>query len=203
MLNNEKCRMTAKKIMLFSVSLCFSTFVATVFAQQTPGVKITPQSTPPIKVYEKPQIKKQIILPVEPKQTPLPNINFATYITTVEWQGVRTWMNAQNGYADNVTSILFDTKGSCMWVKQGYEHVSRTPGTYTITGNTIEINFNYFPYTHKLVGAFDLATKKITGKFIEERAKDSNAPTTYPDSGGIAYTYTPGTTEGQFNFVIK
>jgi hypothetical protein len=192
-----------KKIILLSMAFCLSAFSVNVFAQVTPGIATTPSATPPLKVYEKPQIKKQIVLPAEPKQKPIPKINFATFITTVEWQGVRTWMDAQNGYTDNATGILFDAKGTCTWVKQGYEHVTRTAGTYTITGNAIEINFNYFPYTHKLVGSFDPATKIITGKFTEERAKDANAPTTYPGSGGIPYTYKPGTIEGQFNFIIK
>jgi hypothetical protein len=199
MLNKVKCRKAEKKIILL---LCICISVANIFAQQIPGVIITPQSTPPIKVYEKPQIKKQIIMPLEPKQTPLPNINFATFITTMEWKGARTWNDAQFGYVDSVTSIVFDSKGGCTWVKQGWEYVTRTTGNYSITGNAIEINFNYKPYSHKLIGAFDPVTKKITGKFEEVKAKDNNAPTTYPGSG-LPYTYVPGLIEGQFNFFIK
>jgi hypothetical protein len=173
---------------------------ANVLAQQAPGVKITPALTPPIKVYEKPQIKKQIVVPVEPKLTPLPS--FSTILTTSNWIGDRTWYDNQAAHVDVVTDIKFDANGTCTWTKQGWEHVPTTSGTYTISGSSIEINFNYFPYTHKLVGVYDPTTKKITGKFTEERAKDPNAPMVHPPSG-VPYTYVAGTIEGQFNFFIK
>ena len=112
------------------------------------------------------------------------------YITTITWRGARVWYTETAAWVDSVTSVNFYANGQVEWVKQGWEFVPRTPGTYTITGNNITINFHYAPYTHVLQGSFDRNTGIISGTFTETRADDPNAPP----------AYIPGTTTGVFNF---
>jgi hypothetical protein len=177
-----------KKIFLL---LYFCVSVANAFAQVTPGVKITPASTPPVKVYEKPQIKKQIALPVEPKLTPLPS--FETTITAVQWSGQRWWADGINGYSEAIVSMQFSKDKTVSWSKQGLEVVAPTPGTYSISNNSVTINFSYAPYTYTLQGAYNATAGEITGTYTLVKAAYTNAPS----------YYTEGTITGTFTLVKK
>ncbi len=115
------------------------------------------------------------------------------YITTISWRGARVWYTQTAAWVDSVTSINFYANGQVEWIKQGWEFVPRTPGTYSIQGNDISINFHYPPYTHTLQGSFDRNTGIISGIFTEIRAVDPTAPP----------AYVPGTTTGEFNFYKK
>lgn len=115
------------------------------------------------------------------------------YITTITWRGARVWYTQTAAWVDSVTAINFYANGQAVWVKQGWEFVPRTAGTYSITGNNITINFNYAPYTHSLQGSFDRNTGILSGTFTEVRAVDPTAPP----------AYIPGTTTGEFNFYEK
>ncbi len=115
------------------------------------------------------------------------------YITTITWRGARVWYTQTAAWVDSVTSVNFYANGQVEWVKQGWEFVPRLPGTYSISGNDITINFNYAPYTHMLQGTFDRNTGIISGTFTEVRAVDPTAPP----------AYIPGTTTGDFNFYEK
>jgi hypothetical protein len=194
MLNKVKSRNNAfgitsagKKIIILSISLCFCVFMGKSFAQQTPGVKITPATTPPIKVYEKPQIKKQIVLPVDSKPTLLPT--FETTITTVQWGGQRWWSDGINGYSEAIVTMQFNKDKTVSWSKQGLEVVAPTPGTYSISNNSITINFSYAPYTYTLQGAYNAATGEITGTYTLVKAPFVNAPSYYIE-GTITGTFT-------------
>jgi hypothetical protein len=112
------------------------------------------------------------------------------YITSITWRGARVWYTETAAWVDSVTAVNFYPNGQVEWVKQGWEFVPRTPGTYVINGNNITINFSYAPYTHSLQGTFDRNTGVISGTFTEIRAVDPNAPP----------AYIPGTTTGDFNF---
>jgi hypothetical protein len=173
------------------VLLYFCVFVANAFAQVTPGVKITPATTPPIKVYEKPQIKKQIVLPLEPKQTLLPP--FETTIIASEWKGQRWWADSIGGYSEGIVTMQFNKDKTVSWVKQGLEVVSPTAGTYTIINNTVTVNFMYAPYTYNLQGTYNAATSEITGTYTLVKAAFANAPSYYVE----------GTITGTFNLVKK
>jgi hypothetical protein len=163
----------------------------TSYAQQIPGGVITPQSTPPIKVYEKPQIKKQIVLPANPKQTTLPS--FESMITTVHWSGQLWWNDASAGYSDGITLMQFAKDKSVTWSKQGVEIVAATPGTYNITQNKITVNFVYAPYTYSLDGSYNATTGEITGNYTLVKDAHPNAPT----------GYTEGKINGTFKLVKK
>ncbi|OSZ80261.1 hypothetical protein CAP36_03135 [Chitinophagaceae bacterium IBVUCB2] len=115
------------------------------------------------------------------------------YITTITWRGARVWYTPTAAWVDSVTAVNFYSNGTVEWVKQGWEFVPRTPGTYSIQANTININFSYPPYTHSLQGSYDRTTGIISGTFTEERAPDATAPP----------VYSPGTTTGDFNFYKK
>lgn len=115
------------------------------------------------------------------------------YITSITWRGARVWYTETAAWVDSVTAVNFYPNGQVEWVKQGWEFVPRLPGTYTISGNNISINFNYAPYTHTLNGTFDRNTGIISGTFTEVRAVDPTAPP----------AYIPGTTTGDFNFYEK
>jgi hypothetical protein len=162
-----------------------------VFAQVNPGVKITPATPPPIKVYEKPQIKKQIVMPIEPKQTVLPS--FETTITTTEWSGQRWWSDGINGYSEAILSMQFNKDKTVSWKKQGLEVVAPTAGTYAIVNNNVTISFSYAPYTYTLQGTYNTTTSEITGTYTLVKAAFANAP---------AY-YTEGTVTGTFTIVKK
>jgi hypothetical protein len=177
-----------KKIFLL---LYFCVSVANAFAQVTPGVKITPATTPPIKVYEKQQIKKQIVMPAEPKLTPLPS--FETIITSVQWSGQRWWSDATNGYSEAIVSMQFNKDKTVSWSNQNLEVVAPTPGTYNISSNSITINFSYAPYTYTLQGAYNATTGEITGTYTLVKAAFANAPS----------YYTEGTVTGTFTLIKK
>lgn len=115
------------------------------------------------------------------------------YITTITWRGARVWYTPTAAWVDSVRSVNFYANGTVEWVKQGWEYVSRLPGTYTIRGNAITIRFRYPPYTHQLQGVYDRNTGIISGTFTETRVPASGAPP----------AYTPGTTTGEFNFYKK
>ena len=115
------------------------------------------------------------------------------YITTITWRGARVWYTPTAAWVDSVRSINFYANGNVEWVKQGWEYVTRLPGTYTIQGNAITIRFRYPPYTHQLQGAYDRNTGVIRGTFTEIRDPAPGAPP----------AYTPGTTTGDFNFYKK
>lgn len=127
-------------------------------------------------------------LKAEKKLPPL-----SQYITTITWRGARVWYTPTAAWVDSVTSVNFYANGQVEWIKQGWEFVPRLPGTYSINGNNITINFHYAPYTHRLQGNFDRNTGIISGTFTEVRAVDPNAPP----------AYIPGTTTGEFNFYKK
>ncbi len=155
-------------------------------AQQIPGVKITPQTTPPIKVYEKPQIKKQIILSTDPKLTPLPS--FETMLTTFQWNGQLWWTDSNFGHSDGITTMQFNKDKTVTWSKQGIEVVTPTPGTYTINKDTVAINFMYAPYTYTFQGIYNNATGEITGTYTQINAAFANAPAYYKE-GTITGTF--------------
>ncbi len=119
--------------------------------------------------------------------------SFATYISTVNWRGARTWKAGSAATVDSVTQIQFFTDGTVSWNKQGWEYVPKTKGTYTVTGNKVVIRFNYAPYSHYIEATYDESTGKITGTFREDRAAATNAPA----------AYTPGTTAGEISFIKK
>jgi len=115
------------------------------------------------------------------------------YITTVTWRGARIWYTPTAAWVDSVLSVNFYANGTVEWVKQGWEYVTRRPGTYRIQGNNITIRFRYPPYTHQLQGVYNRSTGVISGTFTETRDPDPAAPP----------AYTPGTTTGDFNFYKK
>lgn len=119
--------------------------------------------------------------------------SFRQYITTITWRGARVWYTPTAAWVDSVRSINFYTNGTVEWEKQGWEYVTRLPGTYTIQGNAITIRFRYPPYTHQLLGTYDRNTGLISGTFTETRDPAPDAPP----------AYTPGTTTGTFNFYKK
>jgi hypothetical protein len=120
-------------------------------------------------------------------------IPFHRLITAQQWRSARIWYPPNLATVDSVLSVVFNVNGTVTWNKHGWEHVPRTAGTYTVTGNKITIDFNYFPYTHHLVGTYSPRTGKSTGAFYEEKAPDPAAPP----------AYAPGTIGGEFNFYKK
>lgn len=155
-------------------------------AQQVPGTVITPQTAPPKKVYEKPQIKKQILLPAAPKQTIIQS--FETSITMQQWQGQLWWTDAAGGYSDGIITMQFNKDKTVSWSKQGVEVVTPTPGTYTINKDTVAINFKYAPYTYSFKGVYNNTTGEITGTYTQINAAFANAPAYYKE-GTIAGTF--------------
>ena len=109
------------------------------------------------------------------------------YITTVTWQGARTWRTGNATTVDSVIAMNFSVVGTVTWNKQGWEYVSHTKGNYTVDGNSVKINFHYPPYTHQIEAVYDPVTGRMTGSFREERAVSPNAPE----------VYSPGTTTGE------
>jgi hypothetical protein len=103
-----------KKVIILSFLFVF---IAKVFAQITPSVKVIPTTTPPVKVYEKPQIKKQIVLPIGAKLALV--VLFSSLITSKNWGSERNWNSNQSFVSDLITDIKFIANGSCFWIKQG------------------------------------------------------------------------------------
>lgn len=123
----------------------------------------------------------------------LSKMPLGSIITSFTWRGARVWRSPNSITVDSVLSVQFNSNGTVTWVKQGWEYVNRTAGSYTINGNYILIHFNYPPYNHVLEGTYNPTTGKITGTFKEIRAIDPNAPPAYQS----------GTTLGDFNFYKK
>ena len=115
---------------------------------------------------------------------------FRLYISTVEWRGARIWTTDNTATVDSVTAIKFNTDGTVTWLKQGWEFVNKTAGTYTVNGNNISILFYYAPYRHVLQGSYNSLTGNIVGTFTETRSESATAPS----------AYTPLTIMGEFNF---
>ncbi|MCF3107577.1 hypothetical protein LL912_02180 [Niabella sp. CC-SYL272] len=134
----------------------------------------------------RPAAQQQISATLKAFKTP----PLAQYITTVTWRGARVWYTPTAAWVDSVRSINFYANGTVEWVKQGWEYVTRLPGTYVIQSNAITIRFRYPPYTHQLRGTYDRNTGLISGTFTETRDPAPDAPP----------AYAPGTTTGEFNF---
>lgn len=155
------------------------------------SIAVTAMTQPVKPSKEIPEVPKDAMKQPQTNVSTFKEIKFAKYITTIEWRGARVWYSPGSATVDSVLSVTFSANGIVTWNKQGWEYVTRTPGTYRVTGNRIEINFSYPPYTHFLQGTYDATTGKITGTFTETRAADPGAPP----------AYAPGTTTGEFNFI--
>ncbi len=168
-----------KKVLSLSV-LFF--LVAGLVNAQPPGRPDEPKYTVP---------KKDILKPQNPKLLP---ITFEQILDDASWHGTRIWNTTAGVTVDSITTLsFFPGNKQVTWTKQGWEFVSPKPGNYLITGNKINIQFNYPPYTHYLEGTYDAANKTISGTFREERAATRNAPP----------AYIPGTTSGTFSIKLK
>jgi hypothetical protein len=110
-------------------------------------------------------------------------------VIAARWRGARI-TELPGGYV-NVDSLWFAFKrnGTLTFKHQKFEFNGPTMGTWTISGNTITIIADKFPFTHKLYGNWDYMTGIITGKFDEVRETDDTQPT----------YYSPGTNKGTFN----
>lgn len=130
----------------------------------------------------------------KPQNPKLTAITFEQTLDDASWKGVRFWSANNAATVDSITTLsFFLQRKQVTWTKQGWEAVTSKPGTYTINGNKIIIQFSYPPYTHYLDGTYDAASKKITGTFREDRAVMTNPPPAYQ----------PGTTSGEFVLIQK
>ena len=105
-----------------------------------------------------------------------------------KWRGARI---TQLTGAVNVDSLWLEFKknGTLSFKHQKYEYNGPIVGTWTLSGNSIRIIADKFPFTHTLNGTWDINTGIISGTFSEMREKDDTQPT----------YYTPGSNSGSFN----
>ncbi len=138
------------------------------------GQQASAQITPSRPAISKPQ--------ANPRQITLPDVLFA------KWKGARI-TNLPGAVNVDSLWIEFHVDGTLNFKHQKFEFNGPAAGTWTMSGNSITIIADKFPFIHTLNGTWNVNTGVISGSFKEVREKDATQPS----------YYTSGSNTGTFN----